>query len=138
MQPRGFRNNNPLNIIRTPIKWGGELPDELATDSQFEQFDTIEHGLIAAFKNIHTHIKRDARSGIRCTIEREIHRWCPDATAPAYVDFVERHSGYQRDTLLNILDKPLICHVVWAMVCMENGQALPYSDIEHAYNSMFH
>ena len=46
-QPRGLRNNNPLNIIKSEnINWKGEVKP--STDRNFAQFETKEYGLRAA------------------------------------------------------------------------------------------
>ena len=47
MEPRGIRNNNPLNIRRSGDKWQGLKT--LQEDRDFFQFETIELGWRAAF-----------------------------------------------------------------------------------------
>ena len=48
MTPRGIRNNNPLNIRRSPGQtWQGECP--VQTDKAFVQFRSMKWGIRAAF-----------------------------------------------------------------------------------------
>ena len=60
MEPRGIRNNNPLNIRRSKDKWQGQINpsgnanvndnnSSLKGESDFCQFYTMEYGWRAAF-----------------------------------------------------------------------------------------
>ncbi len=49
--PRGWRNNNPGNLIKTMIQWKGKLPYLSNTDSKFEQFVDFKHGIRALIKD---------------------------------------------------------------------------------------
>ena len=48
-----IKNKNPLNIIKTSIKWNNKLSDEESTDTTFEQFRTIFDGTRAGVLNVH-------------------------------------------------------------------------------------
>lgn len=133
MQPRGIRNNNPLNIIKTSIPWQGKLDDEHNTDGRFEQFDTMEHGIQAAIKNVRQHIKQDARHLIRTTMSREIHRWCPDETAESYVQQVTKMATIQPNEILEYNNQNQICRLLWAMTRVENGVEVPFHHFDHAW-----
>lgn len=54
--PRGLRNNNPLNIRRSPSKWLGEV-DILSgrQDATFCQFNSLVYGYRAAAKLLQTY-----------------------------------------------------------------------------------
>lgn len=54
--PRGLRNNNPLNIRRSPSKWLGEV-DILSgrRDTVFCQFNSLVYGYRAAGKLLRTY-----------------------------------------------------------------------------------
>lgn len=54
--PRGLRNNNPLNIRRSPSKWLGEV-DILSgrQDTTFCQFNSLAYGYRAAAKLLQTY-----------------------------------------------------------------------------------
>ena len=56
---RGIRNNNPGNLEKRTTDWQGKVPHPQNTDSRFEQFDTIEHGLRALMINVHTKVTRE-------------------------------------------------------------------------------
>ena len=69
--PRGLRNNNPLNIIRSATKWQGM--SETQTDKHFVQFKTLAYGYRAAFLLIRTYMRK---YGL-LSIEQIIRRWAP-------------------------------------------------------------
>ena len=46
MEPRGIRNCNPLNIIRSKSKWLGMRREQ--TDKKFVQFKEMKYGWRAA------------------------------------------------------------------------------------------
>ncbi len=54
--PRGYRNNNPLNLRISSSSWLGKVADN--TDGVFEQFSDIRYGYRAAIKTIRNYITR--------------------------------------------------------------------------------
>ncbi len=48
--PRGFRNNNPGNLVKTSIPWNGEVA--VNTDGKFEQFIELRYGIRALMRDI--------------------------------------------------------------------------------------
>jgi hypothetical protein len=42
-EPRGWRNNNPGNVVISSAKWVGKV--EFNSDGKFEQFDTNDKRL---------------------------------------------------------------------------------------------
>lgn len=127
--PRGFRNNNPLNI-RIGNAWIGEVVNP--TDTQFEQFTEMVYGLRAGFVLIRRYMER---YHLR-TIREIVSRW-----APASENYTERYieqvcciTGLQADTILSFGDKSTMCRLVNAMVHVECGEELPYEQIAAAYN----
>ena len=70
VQPRGIRNNNPLNI-RIGNTWLGERPNP--TDPAFEEFVTMEYGLRAAFIILRRYIRRYKKN----TITSIVSTWAP-------------------------------------------------------------
>ena len=87
-QPRGIRNNNPLNI-RIGNTWLGEVPNP--TDSDFEQFVSVVYGLRAAFCILRRYIRRYHRD----TIAKIICAWAPtnENNTALYISQVASVSG---------------------------------------------
>lgn len=48
--PRGLRNNNPGNIIKTNIPWNGKVL--VNTDGHFEQFIELRYGIRALMRDL--------------------------------------------------------------------------------------
>lgn len=135
--PRGLRNNNPLNLRKSDSAWLGMTDNQ--TDHDFIQFRTIFYGLRAAFITVRTHLDRDARLRIRCTVEREISRWAPPSenNTEAYIAFVCRQANLKPTDVLEFTNRNMMCRLLWAMALFENGIAyeelLHFSLFERAY-----
>ena len=121
-QPRGIRNNNPLNIRRSGDKWQG-LQD-LQEDREFFQFSEMKYGWRAAFRLLcHTYYGKYKLRTIRDIISR----WAPpkENNTPAYIRHVSDYTGIWPDRELG---DPKTHPVQWlmigfAMAVMENGTA---------------
>ena len=50
---RGWRNNNPLNIIHSKSEWQGKSP--VQTDKRFVQFVSRAYGYRAAIKTLQSY-----------------------------------------------------------------------------------
>jgi hypothetical protein len=129
--PRGIRNNNPGNLIKTDITWGGEIPHSKNTDGRFEQFSTFEYGVRAMIKQLKTDISRGHN-----TLSKLIAKYAPITENPTsnYVSFVSQKTGYGKDTVLTA-DKATLKKLVKAMALFENGASYPVYDshFEDAY-----
>jgi hypothetical protein len=68
-QPRGLRNNNPLNIRHNVCVFQGEIKGK---DKSFKTFETIQYGYCAVFVTLATYLSRGWN-----TIEKIITRWAP-------------------------------------------------------------
>ena len=109
MQPRGLRNNNPLNIRQT--------------DPEFCQFQTLEYGWRAAFRLLtHSYFEKYGLD----TIRKIISRWAPpgENNTSAYITSVSRITGIPPDKPLG---PPQDYPAYWlmlgaAMALHENGQ----------------
>ena len=146
-EPRGIRNNNPLNIRRSGDKWQGQInattpnpsfPEGKGTITEnissprggregvFCQFSTMEYGWRAAFvilcKTYYNKYK------LR-TIRDIVSRWAPakENNTAAYIRHVSDYTGIGPD---RVLSSPQECPTDWlligyAMAVVENGKALP-------------
>ena len=123
-EPRGIRNNNPLNIRRSGDKWQGLCSCQ--NDREFFQFSGMEWGWRAAFvilcKTYYGKYK------LR-TIRDIVSRWAPakENNTAAYIRHVSDYTGIGPD---RVLAPPRECPTDWlligyAMAVVENGKALP-------------
>ena len=122
--PRGIRNNNPLNIIRTTNQWKGMTEGE---DTHFCTFQTAAYGFRAAFLIMRTYMYT---YNLR-TIRGIINRWAPPKgnDTEAYIRIVSRASGINPDEELSWLSQSTMVAVALAMARVENG------DIPAEWNS---
>lgn len=128
-QPRGIRNNNPLNI-RKGNDWQGERQNQ--TDRAFEEFTSVENGLRAGFIIIRNYIKRRPPVNTPALI---VKRWAPPSenATQRYIDTVCKRAILKPDERLTFADKNKLCRLVSAMCFVECGQTISFGRIENAY-----
>lgn len=129
LQPRGIRNNNPLNI-RIGNTWLGERPEP--TDPQFEEFISLEYGLRAAFVILRRYFRRYRRNTIATIVET----WAPasENNTQRYIDTVSRLISLSPLAPIDFDDKVTMCRLVDAMAVVEVGQHLDMKRVEKAYD----
>lgn len=127
-QPRGIRNNNPLNI-RIGNTWLGEVPNP--SDSDFEQFVSVVYGLRAAFCILRRYIRRYHRD----TIAKIISAWAPsnENNTALYISKVAKRVGIDPDATIRYEDTDTMFSLVQAMAMQECGQRVSVDDLEKAY-----
>ena len=130
MEPRGIRNNNPLNIRLSSDKWQGQRPPSprrgVGGEAEFCQFESMAYGWRAAFVILcKTYYGKYKLKTIRALITR----WAPpkENNTEAYIRRVSDYAGIGPD---KVLGSPKECPTDWlligyAMAVVENGQALP-------------
>jgi len=126
--PRGIRNNNPLNI-RVGNNWQGERKPN--TDGAFEQFTTMQYGYRAAFKLLKAYIEKH-----HCrTIRFIINRWAPpkENNTNAYLKRVVEISGLNPDAVIAFKQKQTMIDLAYAMTIVENGVAVEKEVIAQGY-----
>ena len=119
--PRGIRNCNPLNIIRTKTKWAGMAAEQ--TDPKFVQFANMRWGLRAAFITLRNYYKKYGLT----TVEQVITRWAPPSDGndtETYIETVCSTIDYGPNQLMpDIDDYPVSwCALVRAMAIVEVGE----------------
>jgi len=133
MEPRGIRNNNPLNIRLSKDKWVGQsnylTPPGKGGDggeSEFCQFYTMEYGWRAAFVILFRTYY--GKYGLK-TIRDIVSRWAPakENNTEAYIRHVSDYTGISPN---KVLGSPQEHPTQWlligyAMAVVENGKALP-------------
>lgn len=135
---RGLRNNNPLNIRQSLIKWVGLRPNP--TDKDFEEFESMIYGIRAAMVCMRTHCIRMKRKHESPTVQALISIWAPSTEndTKKYVQVVCRISE-KRLTPTTVIDpsnKARYCLLVWAMAYFETGARLDYRLFEQAYEML--
>ena len=116
--PRGYRNNNPLNIDYKMFNdWKGkELPN---THGRFEQFENLAYGYRAALVLLRNYIKKYGCN----TIAKIIARWAPENenNTSGYISRVCETLGLPANTPVSVNNKELLCNLAYAMSIVENG-----------------
>ncbi len=122
-EPRGIRNNNPLNIVHNDILWGGlDYPPD---DGRFCRFTDPVFGIRAACKILLTY-----QNKYRLRTVREIvNRWAPphENDTESYIAAVARQVGVGRDEAVDLSDPATMRPMLKAMIRQECGKQ-PYSD----------
>lgn len=118
--PRGYRNNNPLNIrLCTGVNWQGAVPKQEQKDKEFVQFKTMAYGFRAAFCIFRTYITSHHRN----TITDIIKRWAPPSenNTNAYIRHVAELTGLHTDYPLHWENPGQMKRLARAMATIENG-----------------
>ena len=117
-QPRGIRNNNPLNIIHTKDNWLGLRNPQY--DKRFCEFTHMKYGYRAAaiiLKKYMTHYHWN-------TITEIISAWAPhcENNTQAYIDAVCKMMDVTPDYEITFDNQPMVCMLMSAMTVVENGK----------------
>lgn len=118
--PRGYRNNNPLNIrYSSANNWKGKVTPN--TDGSFEQFTSMAYGYRAALFLI----RKKINSGEN-TVTKLINVWAPTAEndTRAYINSVCSTTGMLPATVLDADNKEQLCKLAYAMAIHENGTSI--------------
>lgn len=123
--PRGYRNNNPLNIRYSKYNdWEGQiLPN---TDGTFAQFQTMAWGYRAALVLLRIYINTYGAD----TVEKIITRWAPASdgnNTPGYINNICKITGFSPATIISPQNKNQMTSLLYAMSICENGR-LPLPD----------
>lgn len=132
--PRGIRNNNPLNI-RKGNSWIGERYPQM--DREFEEFQTIEYGIRAAFKLMRNYISGFGGRSVKYnTIRKLIRRWAPptENATQRYIDFVCKEVDKDQNEVIFFSDRKLMVAICRAMAFVECGQWIDVAKFESGYD----
>lgn len=118
--PRGYRNNNPLNIRISSSKWLGEVENN--TDGVFEQFVAMEYGYRAALKLIRNYINNYNLH----TVAEIINRWAPtnENNTSGYISRVCNTTGWVPGKTIDPNNMQDMCDLAYAMAIVENGNTI--------------
>ncbi len=115
--PRGLRNNNPGNLIKTNETWLGKVPHASNPDSRFEQFIELRYGIRAKFRDLITDINKGKN-----TITSLIHEFAPpfENNTASYIATVVRLTGISALSKIELTQETLIS-LAKAISYVENG-----------------
>lgn len=135
-EPRGIRNNNPLNIRYVEKnQWLGRVKDK--KDPQFEEFVMMFYGYRAAFLIIFKYmVLYNLRTPFQICA-----RWAPigDNNNPsAYAKFVCNRMGCGLNDELIFGDPCKMIRLASAMTEMENGKEVDWIIIRQGYVQAAH
>lgn len=117
-EPRGWRNNNPLNIEYNPRnKWRGQT----GSDGRFATFSSREYGYRAALK-----LLRNYQKWYRImTLTELIGRWCPPGEVGndtlRYIRMVSERAQLPTYEPLDLYYKEIAVRLLEAMTYVECG-----------------
>ena len=117
--PRGYRNNNPLNIRKNAANaWKGKVVP--GTDPAFEQFISMAYGYRAGLYLLRKYISQGNN-----TIRKIINKWAPPSenNTSSYVNNVATRTGISADAVIERSDREKLCKIAYAMAWSENGRA---------------
>ncbi len=115
--PRGYRNNNPLNVRKNAANaWKGKVVP--GSDPAFEQFITMAYGYRCALYLLRKYISQGHN-----TIRKIITKWAPPSenNTNGYINNVATRTGISADTVIDRNDREKLCKIAWAMAWVENG-----------------
>lgn len=116
--PRGIRNNNPGNIVKSNVPWEGKVA---GTDQTFETFISPEAGLRAIGSNLDAYQDKHGLD----TVNGIVRRWSA-TDQDAYVAYVSKALEVGPNDKINVHDPLTRRTLVAAITRQENGQ-MPYS-----------
>jgi hypothetical protein len=118
-KPRGIRNNNPGNLVKTSIKWKGKVTPSENPDSRFEQFINIPFGIRAMALDISNDIKKG-----KDTLRTLINEYAPpnENDTTAYINAVSKQTGITADAKIKTTPE-ILAALIAAKIRVENGAA---------------
>ena len=124
--PRGYRNNNPLNIRYSTLNsWKGKVIPNTDRNNAFEQFISMPYGYRAALYLLRKYIKSYGCN----TIGKIIQKWAPptENNTQGYItsvcNLIKTNFGRSvgADTAISANSSQLLCEMAYAMSIVENG-----------------
>ena len=132
-EPRGWRNNNPLNIEYNPRnRWRGQT----GSDGRFAIFSSREYGYHAAIKLLRNY---QARYHLQ-TLTELIARWCPPwergNNTARYVLTVSERGHLPVAEPLDLYDRAVVVRLLEAMTFVECGRPGDEAAIKGAFEML--
>ena len=144
-EPRGMRNNNPLNLRHGHSQWQGMKKEQ--TDKEFVCYMNKAYGYRAAWKVMNTYYTRFLRGGKAFTLSAIIHRWAPpedgnDTTAYLHrvIQLTHLPGGQPLPCPATTQGFETLSPVLSAMTCVECGikpEEVPADHIRRGFQLAF-
>lgn len=133
-KPRGVRNNNPGNLVRSSITWLGKIPFAKSRDTHFEQFISLKYGIRALMRDIISDFK-DGKD----TVRELINEFAPphENNTTAYINSVSTAIGVKPDAVLGNLTAVSLKAICKAIVRVENGPVVDSLITDTDYNDAY-
>lgn len=125
--PRGFRNNNPGNLIKTDIPWEGKIPHSQNPDTRFEQFKELRYGIRALYRDLIS----DHKKGLT-TVVGLINEYAPPHENETD-DYIDAVIGFIGSNFIPELTEEIIVAISKAIVKHENGAKWTYLATDQDY-----
>jgi hypothetical protein len=145
LEPRGLRNNNPLNIRHGKSQWQGRSKEQ--NDREFVSFLTKGAGYRAGWKILQTYYETFTKAGKPFNLYNIIHRWAPPEDNNDTARYLHTVLKYTHLAGMQQLPEPrsedgfmTLQPVFIAMTCVENGikpEEVPVSAILQGYQLAF-
>jgi hypothetical protein len=126
LEPRGLRNNNPLNIRHGQSKWQVTHPEK--TDKDFVCYMSKAYGYRAGWKTLQTYYNQFVKEQKPFCVRTIIKRWAPPSDGNNTEGYIRQVVKLARIGGLQRLPSPdsengyyYLHKVVMAMTCVENG-----------------
>lgn len=118
--PRGLRNNNPGNLVRSSNNWQGKIPFAQSQDDHFEQFYTLNDGIRACAKLLVNKVNSGQN-----TIRKVLVSYAPEFEndTAGYINYVSGQSGIGPDAEI-VLNTATLAALLRAIFEQENGKAV--------------
>ena len=126
--PRGLRNNNPGNIVKSRQRWLGEVAGD---DPRFCTFSSMAYGYRALVKLLQNY----QRTHKLYTIRQLISRWAPatENRTDAYFAAVSRQTGFDQEQRLDLNDRNTMVQLAAAISKVENGVPANMDDVARGW-----
>lgn len=111
--PRGLRNNNPGNIVKSSIPWKGKVE---CLDPIHECFESSYYGIRAMLLNLKSYIVDKQLN----TIEKIIHTWA-EGNTQEYIEYLELLTDYNRSGIIDFNNREVIVNIAIGIIEWENG-----------------
>ena len=132
-EPRGLRNNNPLNIRYVEKnRWQGRVAAMNKKDDEFEEFVALYWGFRAAFILIYNYMNKYGKR----TINDIISTWAPPSDGNAtgwYVEEVADRIGIPSNQTIYFEDGQEMMQLAQEMARVECGKFIELPAIAHGY-----
>lgn len=125
---RGIRNNNPGNLVKTSITWLGKIAHSKNTDSRFEQFKDVQHGIRAMLRDVVNDINKGHN-----TVTKLIHQYAPafENDTISYINDVSKGLGISPTAKITVINNEFLLKVAKAIIKKENGTDAKYITDSH-------